>query len=248
MIGNNADIKTQAALDLDRLMSQRNYRQIYNDQGRYLRRSDGRSHAARAVGESADRHAQTASNLMIAAANGAEQNGNVPGAWEGTVENAFKPVPGRSGARAAALRVQRESLGFRQRPAKRQRPRRAETDRLRAGLGYLKRQARVPGQLLCQGRHPAHRGQASEGRNWKDAFRRPPQPAQESPGHRERCACWNSPWQKSGIRGVSQRARNVGTPPHIAQHRAPLVGKLVFRNCRKWLFSAAFLFIPLSLQ
>jgi hypothetical protein len=81
MIGSNADIKTQATLDLDRLMSQRNYRQIYNDQGRYLA----------AVMDDPTRREQLGKvltdmnrvNLMIAAANGAEQNGNVPGAWEG---------------------------------------------------------------------------------------------------------------------------------------------------------------------
>ena len=36
MVGQNSDVQAQALMDLDRLLSQRNYRQIYNDQGRYL--------------------------------------------------------------------------------------------------------------------------------------------------------------------------------------------------------------------
>ena len=36
MVGQNSDIQAQALLDLDRLLSQRNFRQIYNDQGRFL--------------------------------------------------------------------------------------------------------------------------------------------------------------------------------------------------------------------
>ncbi|HCN29934.1 MAG TPA: hypothetical protein DIT64_14565 [Verrucomicrobiales bacterium] len=36
MVGQNSDIQAQALLDLDRLLSQRNFRQIFNDQGRFL--------------------------------------------------------------------------------------------------------------------------------------------------------------------------------------------------------------------
>jgi len=90
MIGNNADIKTQAALDLDRLISQRNYRQIYNDQGRYLA----------AVMDDPTRQEQLKKvltdmnrmNLLIAGATGNEQHGNVAGAWE-TIEQAYKDFP-----------------------------------------------------------------------------------------------------------------------------------------------------------
>lgn len=36
MVGQNSDIQAQALLDLDRLLSQRNFRQIFNEQGRYF--------------------------------------------------------------------------------------------------------------------------------------------------------------------------------------------------------------------
>jgi tetratricopeptide (TPR) repeat protein len=90
MIGNNADIKTQAALDLDRLISQRNYRQIYNDQGRYLAAvmdDPVRQEQLKKVLTDMNRM-----NLMIAGATGNEQHGNVAGAWE-TIEQAYKDFP-----------------------------------------------------------------------------------------------------------------------------------------------------------
>lgn len=90
MIGNNADIKTQAALDLDRLISQRNYRQIYNDQGRYLAAvmdDPARQEQLKKVLTDMNRM-----NLLIAGANGNEQHGNVAGAWE-TIEQAYKDFP-----------------------------------------------------------------------------------------------------------------------------------------------------------
>jgi tetratricopeptide (TPR) repeat protein len=90
MIGNNADIKTQTLLDMDRLISQRNYRQIFNNQGRY----------AAAVMDDPSRQQQLEKvmkdvyhlNMVIAAASSNEQHGNVPGAWE-TVEQAYKEFP-----------------------------------------------------------------------------------------------------------------------------------------------------------
>lgn len=90
MIGSNADIKTQATIDLDRLLSQRNYRQIYNDQGRYLA----------AVMDDAERQETLKKvltdmnevNLTIAAANSHAQSSNIAGAWE-TIERAYERFP-----------------------------------------------------------------------------------------------------------------------------------------------------------
>ncbi len=90
MIGTNADIKTQAALDLDRLISQRNYRQIYNDQGRYLAAvmdDPGRQESLKKVLTDMNKM-----NLVIAAATSNSQNGNVPGAYE-IIEKAFVEFP-----------------------------------------------------------------------------------------------------------------------------------------------------------
>jgi hypothetical protein len=90
MIGANADVKTQAMLDLDRLISQRNYRQIYNDQARYLASvidDPGRQEQLKKVLTDMNRL-----NLVIAAATGSEQHGNVQGAWE-TIEQAYKDFP-----------------------------------------------------------------------------------------------------------------------------------------------------------
>jgi tetratricopeptide (TPR) repeat protein len=90
MIGSNADVKTQAVLDLDRLVSQRNYRQIYNDQGRYLA----------AITDDPTRQEQLKTvltdvnkmNLIISGATQLSQSGNTAGAWE-TIERAFKDFP-----------------------------------------------------------------------------------------------------------------------------------------------------------
>ncbi len=90
MIGTNADIKTQAALDLDRLISQRNYRQIYNDQGRYLAAvmdDPGRQESLKKVLTDMNKM-----NLVIAAATSNSQNGNLPGAYE-IIEKAFVDFP-----------------------------------------------------------------------------------------------------------------------------------------------------------
>ncbi len=90
MIGVNADVKTQAALDLDRLLSQRNYRQIYNDQGRYLAAvmdDAGRQESLKKVLTDMNKV-----NLVIAAATANAQHGNLPGAWE-TIEKAYQEFP-----------------------------------------------------------------------------------------------------------------------------------------------------------
>jgi len=90
MIGSNADIRTQAALDLDRLLSQRNYRQIFNDQGRYLAAvmdDPGRQESLKKVLTDMNR-----ANLTIAAASSHQQNGNSAGAWE-MIEKAYQEFP-----------------------------------------------------------------------------------------------------------------------------------------------------------
>lgn len=90
MIGSNADVKTQAALDLDRLISQRNYRQIYNDQGRYLAAvmdDPQRQESLRKVLTDMGRV-----NFSIAAATNLAQSSNLAGAWE-TMERTYSEFP-----------------------------------------------------------------------------------------------------------------------------------------------------------
>lgn len=90
MIGNNADIKTQAALDLDRLLSQRNYRQIYNDQGRYLAAvmdDPIRQESLKKVLTDMNKV-----NLIIAGATSRSQGGDMAGAWE-AIEKAYQEFP-----------------------------------------------------------------------------------------------------------------------------------------------------------
>jgi tetratricopeptide (TPR) repeat protein len=90
MIGSNADVKTQTALDLDKLLSQKNYRQIYNDQARYLAAvmdDPGRQESLRKVLTDMNKV-----NLTIAAATSHQQNSNMPGAWE-TIEKAYEEFP-----------------------------------------------------------------------------------------------------------------------------------------------------------
>lgn len=90
MIGNNADVKTQAALDLDRLLSQRNYRQIYNDQGRYLAAvmdDPARQESLKKVLVDMNKV-----NLIIAGATSRSQGGDIAGAWE-SIEKAYIEFP-----------------------------------------------------------------------------------------------------------------------------------------------------------
>lgn len=90
MIGSNADVKTQAVLDLDRLLSQRNYRQIYNDQARYLASViDDPAHQEQLRKVLTDMNKV---NLIIAGATSNAQHGNLPGAWE-TIEKAYQEFP-----------------------------------------------------------------------------------------------------------------------------------------------------------
>jgi tetratricopeptide (TPR) repeat protein len=90
MIGSNADVKTQAVLDLDRLLSQRNYRQIYNDQARYLAAViDDPAHQEQLKKVLTDMNKV---NLIIAGATSNAQHGNLPGAWE-TIEKAWQEFP-----------------------------------------------------------------------------------------------------------------------------------------------------------
>ncbi|WP_075089325.1 hypothetical protein [Verrucomicrobium spinosum] len=90
MIGSNADVKTQAALDLDRLISQRNFRQIYNDQGRYLAAvmdDPQRQESLKKVLTDMGRV-----NFSIAAATNLAQSSNLAGAWE-TMERTYSEFP-----------------------------------------------------------------------------------------------------------------------------------------------------------
>lgn len=89
MVGQSSDIQAQALLDLDRLLSQKNYRQIFNEQGRYF---------AAAVNDP-QRQEQiqkvivdmTRVNMVVHGA--AQMAGSNPfGAWE-QVEKEFKNFP-----------------------------------------------------------------------------------------------------------------------------------------------------------
>lgn len=89
MIGQNSDIQAQTLLDLDRLISQRNYRQIFNDQGRFL---------AAAINDPARQEqlkkVLTDMNRVNLVVHGATQmaGSNPFGAWE-QVEKEFEQFP-----------------------------------------------------------------------------------------------------------------------------------------------------------
>lgn len=89
MIGQNSDIQAQTLLDLDRLISQRNYRQIFNDQGRFL---------AAAINDPARQEqlkkVLTDMNRVNLVVHGAAQmaGSNPFGAWE-QVEKEFEQFP-----------------------------------------------------------------------------------------------------------------------------------------------------------
>ncbi len=90
MIGSNADVKTQAVLELDRLLSQRNYRHIYNEQGRFLAAvmdDPVRQQSLKKVLED-----MTRVNVIIASASSFSKTGNVEAAWE-AVERAHQEFP-----------------------------------------------------------------------------------------------------------------------------------------------------------
>lgn len=89
MIGQNSDIQAQTLLDFDRLISQRNYRQIFNDQGRFL---------AAAINDPARQEqlkkVLTDMNRVNLIVHGAAQmaGSNPFGAWE-QVEKEFEQFP-----------------------------------------------------------------------------------------------------------------------------------------------------------
>lgn len=90
MVGQNSDVQAQALLDLDRLLSQRNYRQIYNDQGRFLASSindPARQDQLKKVLTDMNRV-----NMVVHAAGEATRNGNSFGAWE-AIEREFEQFP-----------------------------------------------------------------------------------------------------------------------------------------------------------
>lgn len=90
MTGKVADVKGQAVMDFDKLLGQKNYRQIFNDQGRY----------AAAVMDDTKRQQEFAevmtkmNKLLVitAGANSLMQQNNVAGAWE-TIEKAYQEFP-----------------------------------------------------------------------------------------------------------------------------------------------------------
>lgn len=90
MIGQNSDVQAQALLDLDRLLSQRNYRQVFNDQGRYLASSLNdpvRQEQLKKVLTDMNRV-----NMVVHAAGEAARNGNSFGAWE-AIEREYEQFP-----------------------------------------------------------------------------------------------------------------------------------------------------------
>lgn len=90
MIGQNSDVQAQALLDLDRLFSQRNFRQIFNDQGRYLASAINdpvRQEQLKQVLTDMNRV-----NMVVHAAGEAARNGNSFGAWE-AIEREYQKFP-----------------------------------------------------------------------------------------------------------------------------------------------------------
>lgn len=90
MIGQNSDVQAQALLDLDRLLSQRNYRQVFNDQGRFLASSLNdpvRQEQLKKVLTDMNRV-----NMVVHAAGEAARNGNSFGAWE-AIEREYEQFP-----------------------------------------------------------------------------------------------------------------------------------------------------------
>jgi hypothetical protein len=90
MIGQNSDVQAQALMDLDRLLSQRNYRQVFNDQGRFLAAAindPARQEQLKEVLTTMNRI-----NMVVHAAEEANKNGNSYGAWE-AIEKEFQKFP-----------------------------------------------------------------------------------------------------------------------------------------------------------
>ncbi len=90
MVGQSSDIQAQSMLDLDRLLSQRNFRQIYNDQGRFLAAAINdptRQEQLKKVLTDMNRV-----NMVVHAAGEAARNGNSFGAWE-AIEREYEQFP-----------------------------------------------------------------------------------------------------------------------------------------------------------
>lgn len=90
MTGKFADVKTQAVMDFDKLLGQKNYRQIFNDQGRYSAAVMDDTKRQQELGD-----VLTKMNKLLvitAGANSLMQQGNTAGAWE-TIEKAYLEFP-----------------------------------------------------------------------------------------------------------------------------------------------------------
>jgi hypothetical protein len=90
MVGQNSDVQAQALMDLDRLLSQRNYRQIYNDQARFLASAlndPARQEQLKKVLTDMNRV-----NMVVHAAGEATRNGNSFAAWE-AIEREYQQFP-----------------------------------------------------------------------------------------------------------------------------------------------------------
>lgn len=90
MIGQNSDVQAQALLDLDRLLSQRNFRQVFNDQGRFLASAINdpiRQEQLKKVLTDMNRV-----NMVVHAAGESARNGNSFGAWE-AIEREYEQFP-----------------------------------------------------------------------------------------------------------------------------------------------------------
>ena len=90
MIGQNSDVQAQALLDLDRLLSQRNYRQVFNDQGRFL--ASALNDPVRQEQLNKVLTDMNRVNMVVHAAGEAARNGNSFGAWE-AIEREYKQFP-----------------------------------------------------------------------------------------------------------------------------------------------------------
>ncbi len=90
MVGQNSDVQAQALLDLDRLLSQRAFRQIFNEQGRFLAASindPARQEQIKKV--IAD---VTEVTMVVKMAEEQSKTGNAIGAWE-AVERVYSRFP-----------------------------------------------------------------------------------------------------------------------------------------------------------
>jgi hypothetical protein len=90
MVGQNSDVQAQALLDLDRHLSQRAYRQIFNEQGRYLAASindPARQEQIKKVITDV-----TEVTMVVKMAEEQSKTGNAFGAWE-AVERVYVRFP-----------------------------------------------------------------------------------------------------------------------------------------------------------